>query len=472
MGTKDAEVILNLRKFNFEKDKLSSLEQAKDSADLALAGDDFAETNIGMSADEINKYYDPQIKEQEGKVFDASISDAEEFEALAKETEFADKKGVDYKKSPVGKFFDYLAEKPGFKQATEFFDTDVVQEPDVGIEALTNLFKSQGATDKEIRGFKYAASKDPQAALKVLEAFKELDAKPLPEGTVREGRSLSDEIRSLQFEAAKTDPALAEKYFGPSMMPFGETVAQTDLEEGEIPMYDDEQSFKTNRFEDFQMNRGIYAIGGRIGFAKGPDNPGRRTFMKILAGLASIPVLGKFLKPAGPAIQKLANTSTKMPDWFPDFVNKISFSGFGKKIDADITLYETKELPGIQVYRHDDGKIFVEGTNEYGKPYKIEYEPPGYEVIDYETGKTVKEKGEFIAEEEIPVNVDPDGNADFDVEVVEDLDYILGPDTRAMEEFATGKKLEMKSGEFAVGKAEADAERAIEEAAEMAEDID
>ena len=106
-------------------------------------------------------------------------------------------------------------------------------------------------------------------------------------------------------------------------------------------------------------------------------------------------------------------------------------------------------------------------TNEYGKPYKIEYEPPGYEVIDYETGKTVKRKGEFIAEEEIPVNVDPDGNADFDVEVVEDLDYILGPDTRAMEEFATGKKLkEMKSGEFAVGKAEADAERAIEEAAE------
>ena len=99
--------------------------------------------------------------------------------------------------------FDYLAEKPGFKQATEFFDTDVVQEPDVGIEALTNLFKSQGATDKKLRGFKYAASKDPQAALKVLEAFKELDAKPLPEGTVREGRSLSDEIRSLQFEAAK-----------------------------------------------------------------------------------------------------------------------------------------------------------------------------------------------------------------------------------------------------------------------------
>ena len=39
-----------------------------------------------------------------------------------------------------------------------------------------------------------------------------------------------------------------------------------------------------------------------------------------------------------------------------------------------------------------------------------------------------------------------------------------------MEEFATGKKnLEMKKGEFQVGKAEADIDRAIEEAAEFDE---
>ena len=85
---------------------------------------------------------------------------------------------------------------------------------------------------------------------------------------------------------------------------------------------------------------------------------------------------------------------------------------------------------------------------------RIEYEPPGYELIDEKTGKAVKKPGEFIAQEEVPVNVDPDGNADFDVEILDDLDQILGPDTRAMEEFATGKKIkEMKSGECAVGKA-------------------
>jgi hypothetical protein len=39
--------------------------------------------------------------------------------------------------------------------------------------------------------------------------------------------------------------------------------------------------------------------------------------------------------------------------------------------------YEPKELPGIEIGRHDDGRVFVSGKNEYGKTYEIEYEPPG-----------------------------------------------------------------------------------------------
>ena len=213
----------------------------------------------------------------------------------------------------------------------------------------------------------------------------------------------------------------------------------------------------------------------RMDFADGsdPKNPGRRTFLKLMGGIASLPVVGKLFKGGAPIVEKLVNTSTKMPDWFPTFINKITFGGFGKKIDADIMLYEPKELPGIKVYKHDDGKVFVSGKNEYGKSYEIEYEPPGYELIDEKTGKAVKKPGDFIAQEEVPVNVDPDGNADFDVEVLDDLDQILGPDTRAMEEFATGKKIkDMKKGEFQVGKAEADFERAAEEAAEYYDEID
>ena len=222
---------------------------------------------------------------------------------------------------------------------------------------------------------------------------------------------------------------------------------------------------------------GIMAManGGRISFADGPIDPKRRLFLKIMGGIASLPVFGKFLGKSEVAkpIVKVAGSSTKMPDWFPNLINKVMFSGTGKRVDADLTVYEPKELPGISIGRYDDGRVFVEGENEYGKKYMIEYEPPGFELIDEKTGKAVKKPGEFIAQEEVPVNVDPDGNADFDVEVLDDLDQILGSDTRAMEEFATGRKVkDMKQGEFAVGKAEADVDRAIEEAAEMAEDID
>jgi hypothetical protein len=224
------------------------------------------------------------------------------------------------------------------------------------------------------------------------------------------------------------------------------------------------------------------AEGGRIGFADGPMDPKRRLFLKIMGGIASLPIFGKFLGKSEVAkpIVKVAGSSTKMPDWFPDMINKAMFSGTGKKVDADLTVYEPKELPGISIGRYDDGRVFVEGENAYGKKYMIEYEPPGYELIDEKTGKAVKKPGEFIAQEEVPVNVDPDGNADFDIEVLDDLDQILGPDTRNMEEFATGKVTKtvkdmtgdtgMKKGEYNVGAAEARAEQAAEEAAERLAD--
>ena len=36
------------------------------------------------------------------------------------------------------------------------------------------------------------------------------------------------------------------------------------------------------------------AEGGRIGYKDGPDQPGRRKFMKIMGGLAALPIVGKF----------------------------------------------------------------------------------------------------------------------------------------------------------------------------------
>jgi len=302
----NADIILNLRKFNNERAKLDSLRQEKE-ADLALAGNDFAETDSGMTYEETENFHNPRIQKQENNLFNASISDAEERAGLAKEAEFEDKRGVLDKQSPIGKRLDALAEVRGFKQVVDLFNTGTVQQPDVSAQAIDNY--APDAFKKTIQ--KYG----PQVTLDVIKKFEA--EQEYPEGAVR-NKNLQDEERRLLFEAAKNDPALAELYFGPSMTFAGDPIDQTDLQ------------------DEMNLDRGIYSQGGRIGFKDGPKNPGRRTFMKLAAGIASIPIFGKFFKPAVPLVKKLANSSTVMPDWFPNFVDKFIGRSIGKKIDADL----------------------------------------------------------------------------------------------------------------------------------------
>jgi len=217
--------------------------------------------------------------------------------------------------------------------------------------------------------------------------------------------------------------------------------------------------------KDYDGDPDAMAQGGIIGLKQGgPPNPGRRSFMKLMAGLATLPVFGKFFKGAkvSSKIPVLKNTTTTMPAWFPDLVDKFIAKGVGKKIDEDLIEYTTKDLPGIKMTKSDDGRIYVEGQNDYGRSYDMEYQPPGYEVVDYKTGKAVKTKGDFTAQEEVPVNMDPDGNTDFEGEILESVDDILTGDARSMEGFAKGRKISFKeksyAGESKSGQAEVAAE--------------
>jgi hypothetical protein len=315
---------------------------------------------------------------------------------------------------------------------------------------------------------------------------------------IREGQSLTDAIVDPMVGAELLFPSIASKAapgvmrgvlglgrVGRAFTPVGAALAIAGQGQEFYNQYKALQELKEQNpraYEEFMatrvtdpltaeeladiedMGREGAMYGGRVGFAEGPKDPSRRKFIKIMGGLASLPVVGKYFKFAekvAPVVQQLKNTTTTMPEWFPSFIDKVINRGVGKKIDADLMEYEVKELPGIKVTKSDDGRVFVEGQNDYYKSYEIDYTPPGYEVIDEKTGKVVKRPGDFMAQEDVPVNVDPDGNADFDNEVLEDLDQILGSDTRAMEEFATGKPVKgMKSGEFAVGRAEAQADAA------------
>jgi hypothetical protein len=210
---------------------------------------------------------------------------------------------------------------------------------------------------------------------------------------------------------------------------------------------------------------GIMAManGGRIGFADGPDDPSKRTFLKIMGGIASLPIVGKFFKSAKVAkVVPLKNTTTTMPEWFPQFVEKALAKGVSKKIDADLTEIEIPELPGVKVQAHDDGRILVEGKNAYNEPYEINYTPPGFELVDETTGKAVKTPGEFQANDTRYYRTGNPEEIDYDVDFdsVKDVDDILGGNATELEGFAKGTgKSKYTKGQKAVDEAEAAAEQ-------------
>ena len=172
----------------------------------------------------------------------------------------------------------------------------------------------------------------------------------------------------------------------------------------------------------------------------GPPNPGRRNFMKLMAGLASLPIVGKLFKGAKIAkVVPLKNTTTTMPAWFPNFVDKMVTKNVGNKIDADVMLYKDKDLPGVELYKYDDGRIEVQGKNAYDSEYDINYTPPGVEVLDYKTGKSVKTKGDFEASDTVYRQTGPEpDDVDVDGAIVDDVDDILGGNSTQLEGYAKG----------------------------------
>ena len=92
------------------------------------------------------------------------------------------------------------------------------------------------------------------------------------------------------------------------------------------------------------------ADGGRIGLKDGMD---RRTFMKIMAGITALPIVGKFFKGAKGA--KVAKEIVKTPavkgkpEWFDSLVNKVIAEG------EDVSKsFATKERELVNVKRLDE----------------------------------------------------------------------------------------------------------------------
>ena len=74
------------------------------------------------------------------------------------------------------------------------------------------------------------------------------------------------------------------------------------------------------RFTGQQIPEQFLAVGGRVGYADGPDDPSKRKFIKLGAGLMSLPIIGKYLKFAAPVAEKTTEIIRRGADGIPDFI--------------------------------------------------------------------------------------------------------------------------------------------------------
>ena len=209
-----------------------------------------------------------------------------------------------------------------------------------------------------------------------------------------------------------------------------------------------------------------FAIGGRVGLKDGMD---RRGFLKLMGGLAALPVLGKFFK-VGKVASKAAPAITtpplpNKPEWFDALVNKVITMGedvtkkFGFKERQTVHKLDIDEFEDVMVYRDADaGEI------------RVTYESPnnaGESSIDLVYKKELPDEGnpnpspEFYAVEPEPRVVNRDGDMEFDGEnLVDNVDELMS-DTTKLKEIATGKKKTL--GEFVKSKKKKDEVKSLNE---------
>jgi len=182
----------------------------------------------------------------------------------------------------------------------------------------------------------------------------------------------------------------------------------------------------------------------------------RRTFMKILGGLASIPIVGKILKPVkiGKTISKVPIIKTEnvagKPEWFDSLVNKVIVEG------DDVTKkFATGERQTIHQKTLDDGSVVRVTEDADQGAVRVEYDSADNvfeDTVQMEYKKPLPDEGapnpaaEFSTAESGPVGRQY-GPDDYEIEVEEigggsirDLDS----DVSKLKEYATGKKPTIK----------------------------
>ncbi len=222
-----------------------------------------------------------------------------------------------------------------------------------------------------------------------------------------------------------------------------------------------EIGFKKNiDFNKWLMGK---ADGGRIGLKDG-SKMSRRGFLKILGGLATIPLVGKYFKWAKPLAKSskvLTSVPIKsgvdgMPLWFKPLVNKVIKEGEQVKVtEYDRLITHKTKLPNSKtdVYVNQDlnnGDVWVDigvekhgfADGKFGQPVRLEYKAG--EILEPNISKTgkVKSKGGKTKEEFWVEEAEFTGGHPENVKFEESSFNKFGKhesDFSEVEAFATGK---------------------------------
>jgi len=186
-----------------------------------------------------------------------------------------------------------------------------------------------------------------------------------------------------------------------------------------------------------------YELGGRVGFADGPDDPSKRKFMKILGGLTALPFVGKFFKTAEPIAEvapKIVETAKGAPPYFFKLVDKI------KKFGEDTTRQlKGSEREQVTSYRTSDADYdLYEDLNTGSQQIKIRKGDPdgsgGYKEQELTLTKGQSDESAGVVPDEYDeytVRPDDDGKLKDVEEGIEDIDDLideLGPENISVKE--------------------------------------
>ncbi len=203
-----------------------------------------------------------------------------------------------------------MTTKEGMDEGKTF--ADAITEPLVGAELLyPELFKRAGL------GFN---------------ALNKLARVTSPAGIAITGGGalknvITDSEPNLLIDRETGEPKTFERedasFVMPTMIDMNEQAYKLSKEKG--ISYEDafkQLGEKRTFAEGIESLKEKYAIGGRVGFADGPEDPNKRKFMKIMGGLASIPILGRFIDVATTA-PKVAETVKRTAEGIPDFLTDL-----------------------------------------------------------------------------------------------------------------------------------------------------